>query len=281
MPSTLPATVVPTAMLNMHYSLPTAQRQLQPLRRQLSDMEAWCTATFQLDRAGGSIKSSTWENIISDIYLYLGFQHRYMQVPAPTLESFADTHMYSHFMAYQVAKGKTINSHTQTISHCKKVLIYLGRARSPGTALSTSPTDPASLAQVHEWLNRLRQQLIHHVPRKRKDIGDMLESGKWVAADELVRIIHDYASSTVARIPLDGPCDFPLARTLHDACLTSCMFSHLPPVRLICLRTLQLPTAIGCLTSDCSRAGCQGNRLVLRPDGSMHMLFSHYKVDKK
>ena len=28
-------------MLNMHYSLPAAQRKLLPLRCQLADMEAW------------------------------------------------------------------------------------------------------------------------------------------------------------------------------------------------------------------------------------------------
>ena len=204
-----------------------------------------------------------------------------MHVHAPTLESFTDTLMYSHYMAFQVAKDKSINSHTQSISHCKKVLIFLGRARPPGTAPSTTAVDPARLAQVHDWLNRLRQQLIQHVPRRRRDIGDMLESGKWAAAHELVRLIHDFASSTMRRIPAAGPCGLELARTLHDATLASCMFSHLPPVRLICLRTLQTPSAIGCLNSDCRRPGCQGNRLVLRPDGSTHMVLSHYKVDKK
>ena len=268
-------------MLNMHYSLPPAQRQLLPLRSQLADMEAWTKQPIQLDRAGGSISSSTWDNIICSIGLYLGFQHRFMHVRAPTLESFADTIMFSHFMAFQVAKAKSINSHNQTISHCKKVLFFLGRARPPGTAPTTALVDPATLAQVHDWLNRLRQQLIQHVPRKRKDIGDMLESGKWLAADELVRVIHDFTSATLRKIPASGPCDLELARTLHDASLASCMFSHLPPVRLICLRTLQTPSAIGCLSPDCRRVGCQGNRLVLRPDGSMHMLLSHYKVDKK
>lgn len=268
-------------MLNMHYSLPKKQRQRHPLREQLADMEAWNKQPIQLDRAGGSISSSTWDNIICSLHLYLGFQHRFMQVSAPTLESFTDTRMYSHFMAFQVAKAKSINSHTQSISHCKKVLIFLGRARPPGTAPSTAPVTPATLAQVHDWLNRLRQQLIQHVPRKRKDIGDMLESGKWLAADELVRIISAFATSTLSKVPLHGTCDLELARTLHDACLASCMFSHLPPVRLICLRTLQTPHAIGCLSPDCSRPGCQGNRLALRPDGSMHLVLSHYKVDRK
>ena len=52
------------------------------------------------------------------------------------------------------------------------------------------------------------------------------------------------------------------SRDLHDAALAAMTFSHLPLVRLSCIRSLVVPTYAGhCLHLDCKEPSCQGNRL--------------------
>ena len=54
------------------------------------------------------------------------------------------------------------------------------------------------------------------------------------------------------------------SRDIHDAVLAAMIFSHLPPVRLSCIRSLVVPTYAGpCLHLDCKEASCQGNRLYI------------------
>jgi len=47
------------------------------------------------------------------------------------------------------------------------------------------------------------------------------------------------------------------SRQLHDAALGSVTFSHLPPIRLSCIRGLVAPSYKG----PCKLPGCEGNRL--------------------
>jgi len=54
------------------------------------------------------------------------------------------------------------------------------------------------------------------------------------------------------------------SRQLHDAALASMTFSHLPPIRLPCIRGLVAPTYQGpCLHPDCKLPDCEGNRLYI------------------
>ncbi len=54
------------------------------------------------------------------------------------------------------------------------------------------------------------------------------------------------------------------SRQLHDAALGSVAFSHLPPIRLSCIRGLVAPSYKGpCLHPDCKLPGCEGNRLYI------------------
>ena len=47
------------------------------------------------------------------------------------------------------------------------------------------------------------------------------------------------------------------------------------------VRSIQVPSSVGCLTEECKDAHCQGNRLVLLPGGKLGMSLCHYKVHKK
>lgn len=232
-------------------------------------MEAWTKEPLQLDRKGRSISDATWDNMLSSILSYLGFLHYYMHDAAPTLECFLHLENFASFIAFQIDKGKTVASITQIISHTRKVLTFLSRNSS------------ADLTSTVRWLDRLRQQLVQHIHRNKKDIGAMLEAGKWIEAGQMVALIHKFSKGVLETIPPIGPCSPAIARKLHDACLVSCMFGHLPPLRLVCLRTMQVPHVIGCLMESCRLRGCKGNRLDIRPGGALYMVFTHYKVDQK
>ena len=109
----------------------------------------------------------------------------------------------------------------------------------------------------------------------------MLSEGKWISAQELVRLIHTHIQGVLQKLPSSGQLSPTLARSLHDASLLGCMFGYIPPCRLTCLRTMQTPHARGCHTEDCQKEACRGNRLELSTDGKLSMVFSHYKVDEK
>ena len=55
-----------------------------------------------------------------------------------------------------------------------------------------------------------------------------------------------------------------ISRQLHGAALGSMTFSHLPPIRLSCIRGLLARGYQGpCLHPDCKLPGCEGNRLYI------------------
>ena len=74
------------------------------------------------------------------------------------------------------------------------------------------------------------------------------------------------------------------SRDLHDAALAAMTFSHLPLVRLSCIRSLVVPTYAGhCLHLDCKEHSCQGNRLyiVSKFPLLMRIKLPHHKNSRK
>ena len=109
-----------------------------------------------------------------------------------------------------------------------------------------------------------------------------MKAGKWIEAKELVSLIYEFVRSALQEVFGVEQCSNVQARTLHNACLVTCMFGYIPPVRLACvrhLRTLQPPQTTGCHTPDCQTQGCKGNRLEVKPrDNSLHIILSHYNM---
>ncbi len=102
-----------------------------------------------------------------------------------------------------------------------------------------------------------------HLPQCLKDPASLLAAGKWISASELVHII-DTAWKHAELDLQQEVVTMQTSRQLHDAALGSVTFSHLPPIRLSCIRGLVAPSYKGpCLHPDCKLPGCEGNRLYI------------------
>lgn len=277
-PMNLPPCAVAPENLNTHYSLPKQLKSTKQIHSQMSAMQKWCRERIQLDRIAQPITLATWENIESTIYIYLGYLyiHEGVKQAKLGLECFLDLGQFSRFMSFQLQKRKSSHSLTQIFSHCNKVLNFLIRQSCNPAIQLVHKCEVASA-----WMSRLRKQLSHHVHKTKKDVGNLQAANRWIDAPELVALIQSYTNSVMAKLPSRGAYSYLQARDLHDICLLACMFGHLPPIRLVCLRTLQVLDAPKCLVEDCPRTWCRGNMLELQPGGALNMVFSHYKVDEK
>ena len=117
------------------------------------------------------------------------------------------------------------------------------------------------------------------LPRPHKDPVSLLAAGKWMSAPELVHIIHTAWKQAELDLQQQGA-TVDISRKLHDAALGSVTFSHLPPVRLSCIRGLVAPSYQGpCLHPDCKLPGCEGNRLYIMQQSPllMRIKLPHHK----
>ena len=74
------------------------------------------------------------------------------------------------------------------------------------------------------------------------------------------------------------------AKFVHDAVLSCCILTHLPPGRLSCMRSLQAPgSPLRCPHVDCIKAGCESNRLYVDSTSPlrMRMNYPHHKNEHK
>ena len=171
-------------------------------------------------------------------------------------------------------KGRSIDSLRNIISHMRKALIWMTNVK---------PELQIRVTELLLWLERVQKQLVITIPKRKRDISALEGEGKWVEAEELVVKVAEFerrVRGEVGKVPEEEPLGIAHARLLHDCCLAACMFSYLPPLRLVCLRSLYLPVVPGCSKSDCRYHNCQGNRLCYKND-KLHIKLSHYKVDKK
>ena len=136
-----------------------------------------------------------------------------------------------------------------------------------------------SVLLVPLWLLQVADQL----PRHRKDPASLLAAGKWISAPELVHIIDTAWKHAELDLQQEGV-TVQTSRQLHDAALASVTFSHLPPIRLSCIRGLVAPSYPGpCLHPDCNLTGCEGNRLYIfsTPPLLMRIQLPHHKNASK
>lgn len=99
-------------------------------------------------------------------------------------------------------------------------------------------------------------------------------------AADLVKIITTAREAVEASMQAHG---FTVANSkqLHDVALGCTCFGYLPPIRLVCIRTLVHPWYMGkCMYEDCKRgSSCHGNKLVIISTNppKMHMHLPHHK----
>ena len=260
------------AKLNRRYSLPEAQRNAAPLANQLAALRRWLCNPVQLDRDFAYVRSRTLKNVVSDILLYLGYLHFHGGVSKPDLEAFLNLDLFAKFVSFQIAKGNSYNSFAHQLAHAKRVTQFLARGASASLQ--------ATVERIQVWLHRLKSQLSTLLMKPRADIGQLEADGAWMDAKTIVVALEAFRVAVIRELPDFGDLSSYSARLLHDACLANTMFGYLPPVRIACLRRLQLPSSPGCLDPDCHLPGCLGNRLEFRPQG-MWMVLPHHKNQKK
>lgn len=270
MPVQLPPSPVPEESLSAQFSLPEAMRAKQPLLREVGAFQAWLTEPVQLNRPGAPLVPRSMHNILSHVYQYLGFMKQY-RGKHPTLYHFLDCESYAAYISFQKAKGNKYIHIQQQIASARKTLKFLqiGYEEDDGVFKKT-------IAAI-EWLSLLCKQLSNVLPQRsdRPDISEL------PAAHEVVLLIERVKQSALLKLPPMGQAlSWDSARLMHDASLASLMFGYLPPIRLVCLRTLQMPHSVRCLVPGCLKPDCRGNKLIWQ-DGHLMLQLNHYKVERR
>lgn len=210
----------------------------------------------------------------NSIFLFLGFLHHFVKIQALNLHAYTCALDFAKCISYQVDKAMSIVSLGQHISHAKKVLQFL--------RLTARGHEVKQIDKVSDWMNRLKSQLVSNIPKKRKDPVQLEEVGEWLPSPDVVAMLENLRQTALQGVPPmpEEVCTQSIARLLHDACLSSCMFGYLPPLRLACLRTLQLPAVEACLDVECRLNDCKGNRMFAKEDGYWISL-PHHKNQRR
>lgn len=275
-PVVLPECTVNLSTFPKHYRLNKKLQAQEPLHSQMVAFHQWLVAPIQLDRNGGPSASRTVQNIVRNVYLYQGFLHWHLATEDFSLLHFLDLDLYSKYISFQLAKENSRVNLSQQLSNARKVLAFLKRKADARLC--------ASISSIETWMLRLSKQIVALLPQARQDIGQMEQEGTWLPASDLVALLDKLRVEAVRAVNMEGCVSEYGARLLHDAALSSTMFGYIPPPRLSCLRTLQVPWLKGCLHVDCiGSAGhhdCGGNRLEMR-GRDMWMILPHHKNQVK
>ena len=269
---TLPPCTVAANRLNIRYSLPVRVRESSPLREQVVAFKAWLTAPIQLDRDAAAISTRTLKNVMDNVFLFLGYCLIHQRIASPSFTDFLDLQLYSSYVAFQIAKGNGYNCIAHSLAHARRVCDFLARGSHSGMG--------ERVMAIQSWMHRLRDQLSRFLARPRADVAQLEEEGAWVDAGTVVRVLESFRLKVLSTLPSFGDCNPTQAKQLHDACLANTMFGYLPPVRVSCLRRLQMPSSNACLDVDCRIPSCKGNRLEVKHDG-LFMVLPHHKNQKR
>ena len=267
LPSTLPPSPVPTPKPKQRYSLQIFKPHLAKgvvVCQQLTELKTWVTTPIQLDRQGPALQQRSWENLLSNVWLFLGFCWKWMGIQQPCLQHYLHPHLVASYMSFHIAmqhKSNTIKHHVTT---SLKVLAWW----------STKPGghDKGLQLMREQWLPNLSAQVGRALPQPKKT-ADTLPT-----AQRLLLLIHTERQKVLQQLAEEGM-TARLARSLHDLGLVSTIFGYLPPIRLTCIRTLVLPTYQGpCHKPDCIHgSSCHGNVLQNKGTTGLHMHLAHHK----
>ena len=152
-PTTLPVFALPPNHNRSHGLLAKHKKHLTrraPLSQQLSALKNWCTNAFQLDRPSAAYSNSTWDNIISNVLVFLGYCHEFHQVSLPTLQLYLLTPLIAHHVSFHVTAKHSPLTVRNFLSTAKIVLQWW--KTQPGGQHN-------SFDQGIQWLKRLNIQV--------------------------------------------------------------------------------------------------------------------------
>lgn len=253
----------------MHYShsLHRAELLREPICSEIKDLTRWLQGSMQLDRPGPAVSQRTTDNHLKAVSCYLGFEQLHLKKNTVSLWDFMNLDHYGKYVSYLIAKKNVESTIALYISTARKVLLYLKSNADRSMQLD--------IIDILKWLSNISAQLAS-VTAKPRSVAPPLPP-----AHVVVRKIEELRVMAIRSIGLPGePVSLEAARLLHDAALSCLMFGYLPPIRLVSIRTLQLPGTIGCHFKGCRIQNCQGNRLLLE-DNKLVLLLSHYKVERR
>ena len=267
LPSNLPASPVSWPASRQRYSLPLLKPHLAGavvVNQQLSELKTWATTPIQLNRKGPPLQQVSWENVLSTIWLFLGFCWRWMGIQQPSLQQYLSPHLVASFMSFHIALRHCSSTIKQHVATALKVLAWW----------STKPGghDPGLKLMREQWLPTLSAQVGLALPKPVKSASDL------PTAKTLLTTIVQHGHGVMKAIQETGM-TATLARALHDVTLASTVFGYLPPVRISCIRSLVLPSYDGpCHKCDCIQdSSCHGNKLQQTSSGALLMHLPHHK----
>lgn len=127
LPSTLPKSPVNGLPRKQRYALPMVKPQLASslvITQQLTEFHTWCTSPIQLNRQGPALQSRSWDNVLGNIWLFLGFCWKWMGVQQPSLQQFLNPHLVASFISFHMAMKHSSNTIKQHVSTALKVLAW-------------------------------------------------------------------------------------------------------------------------------------------------------------
>ncbi len=295
LPDTSPTSPVTSPARRMRYGLPQLKPHLATsvvVTQQLAELKTWATTPIMLSRKGPPLKQVSWMNVLSSIWLFLGFCYKWMGVQEPCLQHYLQPKLLAAFMSFHIAMKHGSHTMRHAISTAIKVLAWWGT--KPGGH------DKGLKKLREEWLPNLSHQVSLacaklegkyiiqalatfeaspcglqiglSVPKPHKTAADL------PAARDLLSTIQQQVEVVLAAIDQQGM-TATLARQLQDVLLACSVFGHLPPIRISCIRTLVLPDYQGaCHDPDCIHdAACHGNQLQRVAHQGLHMHLPHHK----
>ncbi|KAL3152850.1 hypothetical protein ABBQ38_012165 [Trebouxia sp. C0009 RCD-2024] len=276
-PVTLPECALPADFNKQHGLLAKPYKHLvhrAVLEQHMGEFKSFSTNPFQLNRKGIAHGSRTWQNSEKQVYLFLGYCHHYQQVSQPTLQLFLSSPLIAQYVSFHIAAGHS-QLYIRNFLSCARCVLRWWQSKPGG--------NHPSFVEGLEWLQTLGLQVADQLPRPSKDPKGLADAGKWMSAPRLVHLIHGAELQSQDQMQQQGV-TVETSRDMHDAALAAMTFSHLPPVRLSCIRSLVVPAYTGpCLHPDCKEPSCEGNRLSITSESPllMHIQSPHHKNARK
>lgn len=270
-PTRLPECLLNGDQMRVQYSLSKPHTEQQPVQSELASYKSWLSDEINTDRGKGPpAADSTTQNLMKAVHQFLGYQQCFIKPNELSMWNLLDGHSVANYISYHKHKGNTIGTLSSQIACLRKALKFL-----------STQTDKVSVQQHIEaeinWLSTLNSQLYHIMPRE-------VSTVQLPKAQQVVKAIEGLRQRALHAFnghPPGAVFSMRTARLFHDALLACMIFGHLPPLRLICLRTLQQPFAKGCLHKGCKSKQCTGNRIHILPTGAFQLHLSHFKVERK
>lgn len=112
-----------------------------PLKMEIPQFKKWCTDLMVLDKPRASVQEDTFDSILSNVSMYLGFVHAYFNVPLcyMSLRLFTNLHYLLHFFGFKWnanSKAQGPQTFLNVIYRSRQALEFIG-ARDPAVKPGT------------------------------------------------------------------------------------------------------------------------------------------------